>query len=62
MHLEGDDYVREAATIGALEGIQNIAGNSGVDPERFLPFLRKTSKKQWKKLNQFWGGKMRTIK
>jgi len=26
MHLEGDDYVKEAATIGMLEGIQNVAG------------------------------------
>src|SRR5882724_6209517 len=28
MHLEGDHYVKEAATIGMLEGIQNVAGNS----------------------------------
>jgi len=61
MHLEGDDYVREDATIGALEGIQNIAGNSFVDPEQFLPFSRKTSMKHWERLNQFWSGKRRTI-
>ena len=57
MHLDGDDFVREVATIGALEGIQNIAGNRGVDPERFVPFLGKVSKRQWKKLNDFWNGK-----
>lgn len=56
MHLEGDEYVREAATIGALEGVQNIAGNRGLDPERFQSFLGRTSKRQWKKLNKFWSG------
>jgi len=61
MHLDGDEYVREAATIGALEGIQNIAGNSGVDPERFVRFLGKTSKRRWKKLNDFWDGKTQHI-
>ncbi len=61
MHLDGDDYVREAATIGALEGIQNLAGNSGVDPDRFIRFLGKASKRQWKKLNDFWGGKRQRL-
>jgi hypothetical protein len=54
MHLEGDEFVREAATIGALEGLQNIAGN--IDSERFVPYLKTTSKKQWEKLNNFWDG------
>ena len=56
MQLDGDENVREAATFGALEGIQNLAGNSGVDPELFVRFLRKRSKRQWKKLNDFWDG------
>lgn len=30
LHLEGDEYVKEAATIGLLEGIQNHAGHNCV--------------------------------
>ncbi len=56
LHVEGDSYVREAAIIGALECIQNVAGNSGVDPEQFVPFLGPESAKWWKKLNEFWAG------
>src|SRR5689334_11910337 len=36
LHLEGDDFVKEASVIGILEAIQNIAGNSGLDPELFV--------------------------
>lgn len=28
LHLEGDAYVKELATVGLLEGIQNVAGGS----------------------------------
>jgi hypothetical protein len=55
-HIEGDDYVREAATIGLLEGIQNTAGHRGIDPEAFAPYLKPESAKWWKKLNDFWNG------
>jgi hypothetical protein len=44
LHLEGDNYVGEAATIGGLEGIQNVWGNSGVDPDQFMPYLLPESK------------------
>src|SRR5688572_5432160 len=37
MHLQGDHYVKEAITIGLLEGIQNVAGNSGVEPDLHVP-------------------------
>jgi hypothetical protein len=58
LHLEGDDYVREAATIGMLEGIQNVAGNRGIDPEVFAPYLKSASAKWWRQLNDFWDGKI----
>jgi len=32
LHLEGDHFVKEAATIGLLEDIQNIAGNLALEP------------------------------
>jgi len=56
LHLEGDSNVREAATIGLLEGIQNVWGNNNVDPEFFLPFLLPESARWWKSLNNFWTG------
>ncbi|WP_197484622.1 hypothetical protein [Phormidesmis priestleyi] len=58
LHLEGDDYVREATTIGALEGIQNVARNSGTDTEEFIQYLRPESLKWWRQLNEFWTGKI----
>ena len=58
LHLEGDHFVKEAATIGLLEGIQNIAGNMGIDPEEFLPYLNAQSLKWWRQLNDFWNAKI----
>lgn len=55
LRMTGDEYVREAATIGLLEGIQNIAGNQGIDPEVFVGYLKPESARWWKKLNEFWG-------
>jgi len=57
LHLEGDEYVREAATIGLLEGIQNVAGHRGIDPAVFLPYLLQESAAWWHRLNSFWSGK-----
>lgn len=56
LHLEGDDYVREAATIGLLEGIQNIASHTEtrVDAEEFAQYLRPETAKRWHQLNDFW--------
>jgi len=58
LHIDGDAYVKEAATIGILEGIQNIAMSNKVDPEVFVPFLRPQSLKFWRSLNDFWNGKI----
>jgi hypothetical protein len=58
LHLEGDAYVKEAATIGMLEGIHNVAGNSGVEPEEFFQYLKPESAKWWRQLNNFWEGKI----
>ncbi len=53
-HTEGDHCVREAATVGLLEGIQNNCSHSPIDPEVFLPFLGPESRRWWDKLNRFW--------
>jgi hypothetical protein len=55
--LEGDDYVKQAATIGLLEGLQNNAGHQGIDPEVFRPMLGSESVRWWDGLNKFWSGK-----
>jgi hypothetical protein len=55
-HCEGDPYVKEAATIGLLESIQNISLNSGIDPRRFEFWLKPESKRYWDKLNRVWNG------
>lgn len=54
-HVEGTNYVKEAATIGLLEGIQNIASHDkSINSEDFLFWLGPISKESWHKLNQFW--------
>lgn len=58
LHIEGDHYVQEAATIGILESIQNVASNNGVDPEAFVPWLRTESRRWWRQLNDFWQAKI----
>ena len=57
LHADGNAYVREAATIGLLEGIQNVALNKGLDPDAFEPFLQMHSAHWWRRLNDFWSGK-----
>ncbi len=61
LHVEGDHYVREAATIGLLEGIQNVWGNNDTDPELFVPYLLPESVRWWRSLNDFWSGKSKIV-
>ncbi len=61
LHIEGEHYVREAATIGLLEGIQNIAGNTNLDPEIFYNYLEPVSSKWWNELNKFWNGDIKYV-
>lgn len=49
--------MKEAATIGLLEGIQNIMGKRRLAPEVFVQYLKPESMKLWKKLNDFWDDK-----
>ena len=55
LHLEGSPYVREAATVGILEGLQNLnLHESGTTPEQFERFLLPVSAKYWRKVQEFW--------
>jgi hypothetical protein len=60
LHTEGDGYVREAATIGLLEGIQNNASDR-FDPEVFVRLLRPETAKWWRELAAFWEGQQRYV-
>ena len=62
LHVEGDHYVREAATVGLLEDLQNLILHSGgTDPEQFRPYFGPATAKWWDKLYGFWEhGKMLT--
>lgn len=62
IHLEGDPHVREAATVGLLENIQNVmlADNTGLHLAH--PFLGPVSKKWWDKVIIFWNGDMNALR
>ena len=53
-HVEGDVYVKEAATVGLLEDLQNYNYYASKSPEDFLPWLRPQSLRCWKKVEAFW--------
>jgi hypothetical protein len=53
-HMEGDPYVKNAATVGLLEDIQNSGLHETTMPEQFRPWLGAVSTKWWDKLYDFW--------
>lgn len=55
LHYEGDDYVREAATIGILEPLQNLISRDEARAEDVLPYLGAVTRRQWDSLKRFWG-------
>jgi hypothetical protein len=61
LHIEGDEFVKEAATIGLLEGLQNIAGNQDLNPEIFFKYLKPVSVMRWNELNKFWNGESQFV-
>jgi hypothetical protein len=62
LHVEGSPWVREFATIGVLEGIQNVWGNSGVDPAHFAAYLGPEALRWWNGLNEFWNGRAKYVR
>lgn len=53
-HVEGDTYVRQAATIGVLEGLQNTNNHETTKPEQFISWLGPVSRRYWGKVDAFW--------
>ncbi len=54
LYLNGNSQVKEIATIGYLESIQNVFLNNDINPENIFNMLGKESKKCWNQLNKFW--------
>ena len=54
LYTDVDPATREFATIGILEGIQNVWEHSEVSPNEFLPYLLPASAAAWRSLDQFW--------
>jgi hypothetical protein len=52
--VEGDAYVREAATIGLLESLQDANLHTSTSPKQLEPFLMPESLPSWRKVEQFW--------
>jgi hypothetical protein len=53
-HLEGDAFVREAATVGLLEDLQNENLHGSTTVREFEVFLHPESLKWWGKVDRFW--------
>jgi hypothetical protein len=54
LHVEGEHYVKEAATVGLLEDLQNLNLHSATEPEQFRKYLGPESQRWWDKLYRFW--------
>ena len=58
LYVKGDAKTKGLATLGFLEGIQNVWGNNETDPELIFEMLGEKSKKAWQDLNKFWEGEI----
>jgi len=55
LYVDGDLHVRRAATVGLLEGIQNVSAGKTA-PEGFVRLLRPQAMRKWQLLNDAWNG------
>ncbi|WEK56090.1 MAG: hypothetical protein P0Y55_08595 [Candidatus Cohnella colombiensis] len=61
MHSDGSDYVKEVATIGFFETLQNQLSNNNIDIDEFKSYLIPLSNTWWNHLLDFWNGKMEYV-
>ncbi len=54
---EGDEHVRELATIGLLEDIQNVASHRPFGYSVFVPWLGPVTIVEWRAVEAMWQGK-----
>ena len=57
MHYEGSHWVKEFATIGILEAVQNAWAPDSAGLKEFGQMLGPESRSYWSGLNDFWHGK-----
>ncbi|WP_223736984.1 DUF7674 family protein [Ensifer adhaerens] len=53
-HTNGDAYVREAATVGLLEDLQNVNLHRETSPDGFVRWLGPESLGWWIRVREFW--------
>jgi len=53
-HVEGDSYVREAATVGLLEDLQNLNLHKTTRPSGFERWLGPKTSQRWADVTSFW--------
>ena len=53
-HINGDPYVREAASVGLLEDLQNSNVVGEDVPAKVVRFLGPESMRWWRKVQAFW--------
>lgn len=53
-HIEGDKFVRTAATVGLLEDLQNEHEYTTGRPDDFIRWLKPTTLRFWQKVEAFW--------
>lgn len=53
-HINGDEYIQEAATIGFIEEIISLNPKHSMEDENFLPFMGSESKKWASQVKEFW--------
>lgn len=56
-HVEGDNYVQEAATVGLLEDLQNLNLYNSTKPSNFEPWLGTRTSQRWAEVTSFWSAK-----
>jgi len=61
IHMDGDEYVKEAITIGLLEDIQSFALGEKIELSEFEKYLGRESSKWWKQIDKFWTGKIKYV-
>ena len=62
LHSYKDEEIDNLATIGYLEGIQNVWGNNSINPEEMVKYLGSISQKWWIKLNRYWDGDVNALR
>ena len=56
LYSYNDEKMENLATLGYLEGIQNVWSNRKVNPDGMLEYLGEKSKDGWVYLNRSWNG------